>query len=144
MYFPLTGIFGSFTFSVPDNSPYGKYSQRVATELCKASHAEDKTSEVKSAMITLAKCLNDVTNIEMFLYEIEKAMKSGVYDKVIQKFCSKAPQIKECVSDLVVGMTACLPAGFDRTAVKSTDTLIDFVCDNNGARITSKYIHTEL
>ncbi|XP_061710045.1 uncharacterized protein LOC133519881 isoform X2 [Cydia pomonella] len=132
-----SGIFGSFTFSVPDNSPYGKFSQLVSSELCNATHAEDNTAEVKSAMITFAQCLNDVTNIEIFAYEMEKAYNSGVYDKVIQEFCAKAPQVKECTGELVKGLTPCLPPGLDRTAVKSTNTLIDFVCDNNGARITS-------
>ncbi|XP_061710059.1 27 kDa glycoprotein-like [Cydia pomonella] len=131
------GVYGRSTVNVPDNSPFDEYSQLVIREYCNATHAEDKTSEVKSAMIAFAKCLNDAIDFEIFAKEMEKAENSGVYDEVIQKYCAKAPQLKECTSDLVRGMSPCLPAGLDRSAVKSTNTLIDFVCDNNGARITS-------
>ncbi|XP_063531995.1 27 kDa hemolymph glycoprotein-like [Cydia strobilella] len=135
--FLALGVFGRSTVDVPDNSPFDEYSQRVIREYCNATHAEDKTSEIKSAMIAFAKCLNGVINFETFAKEMEKAESSEVYDEVIQKYCAIAPQLKECASRLIKGMAPCLPVGLDRTAVNSTNALIDFVCDNNGARITS-------
>ncbi|XP_063361466.1 27 kDa hemolymph glycoprotein-like [Cydia amplana] len=131
------GVFGRSTVDVTDNSPFDEYSQLVIREYCNATHAEDKTSEVKSAMITFAKCLNGVIDFETFAKEMEKAESSGVYDEVILKYCAIAPQLKECAGHLVKGMAPCLPVGLDHTAVTSTNVLIDFVCDNNGARITS-------
>ncbi|XP_063621255.1 27 kDa glycoprotein-like [Cydia splendana] len=131
------GVFGRSTVDGPDNAPFDEYTQLVIKEYCNVTHAEDKVSEVKSAMITLDKCLNGVIDFETFAKEMEKAENSGVYDEVIQKYCPIAPQIKECVSEMVKGVAPCLPAGLDRAAVKNANALIDFACDNKGARMTS-------
>ncbi|XP_047986562.1 uncharacterized protein LOC125226597 isoform X2 [Leguminivora glycinivorella] len=129
-------VVGSFAFDFPDER-YDEYAQKVATDYCKANHAEEKIPEVKTAIIQFSKCLNDTMNIDTLSKEMNKAVESGVYDEIIQMFCAKAPQLKACANERFQGMRACMPAGIERSAMKSTEALIDFVCDNNGARATA-------
>ncbi|XP_061710058.1 27 kDa hemolymph protein-like [Cydia pomonella] len=135
------GVFGRTTFDGVSNmynyDPYDEYSEILATEYCKASHAEQKISEVKSSIKTFASCFLSVFDTATISADFEVAQASGSYDAVIRKYCTKAPQLKECARGLVEGMSPCLPAESTATGLKSTNTLIDFVCDNDGARVSS-------
>ncbi|XP_063361272.1 27 kDa hemolymph protein-like [Cydia amplana] len=135
------GVFGRTTFDGVSNhynyDPYDEYSEILATEYCKASHAEQKIPEVKTSIKTFASCLLGLFDTSTITAEIEVAQANGSYDTLIRKYCTKAPQLKECARGLVEGMSPCLPVETTATGLRSTNTLIDFVCDNDGARVSS-------
>ncbi|XP_047986568.1 27 kDa hemolymph protein-like [Leguminivora glycinivorella] len=129
------GVFGRTTFT--DYDPYEEYSTLLATEYCKASHAEQHIPEVKSTITKFGLCLIGLVDTETVGAEFEAAKTSGSYDTIIKKYCAKAPQLKECTHALVEGMTPCLPAETPATAMRSSIAMIDFICENDGARVTT-------
>ncbi|XP_063621258.1 27 kDa glycoprotein-like [Cydia splendana] len=134
-------VFGRTTFNGVSNiyayDPYDEYSEILATEYCKASHAEQKIPEVKSSIKAFGSCLLGLFDTAAISADFEAAQANGSYDTIIRKYCTKAPQLKECARGLVEGMAPCLPVETTATGLKSTTTLIDFVCDNDGARVSS-------
>uniref|UniRef100_A0A1B6LB09 27 kDa hemolymph protein n=2 Tax=Graphocephala atropunctata TaxID=36148 RepID=A0A1B6LB09_9HEMI len=121
-----------------DQVPSVEEGEELLKERCDKYGTNESFDNAMYAKEEIIFCLRKLINYTELQTEIELAKPTGDLDIVFKKYCRKAPQLQDCVTNFTEAIEPCLSLDeryMKQTITNITDALVRFVCYKEGERI---------
>lgn len=147
---PILSPAGSLSLTTAQNQVPKDAMADVITNLvkrigedCKKNGGPDAFETFKQIPKHFEDCISPIVNVTILGQDIQLAAAKEVkIDTIFKKYCNKIPDVKKCVQNATNSIGLCLEPKEKETPKiiqNIFDSLLDFVCHNEGEHIQSKY-----
>jgi len=115
--------------------------KQVFYEKCKKAtgvHNSTLYTDIEKGIVVLKDCLYDLANFTAIQEEIEEARPLGELDTVFHKYCSKVPEVEQCLKSFNSKIIPCLTAeerNQNAIMMRIANSLMGFMCAKGGDQI---------